>query len=90
MSEWVGVVLAAGEGRRMNSRIPKVLHQVCGKPMISHVVEGLKQAGVERVHVVVSRANGGAFGRCWGIPLGTWCSRSCWARATQLCSAPTS
>ena len=57
MSEWVGVVLAAGEGRRMNSNIPKVLHQVCGKPMISHVVEGLKRAGVERVLVVASSAN---------------------------------
>ena len=57
MSEWVGVVLAAGEGRRMNSNIPKVLHHVCGKPMISHVVEGLKRAGVERVLVVASSAN---------------------------------
>ena len=57
MSDWVGVVLAAGEGRRMNSKIPKVLHQVCGKPMLSHVVEGLKQAGVERVLVVVSPDN---------------------------------
>ena len=66
MSEWVGVVLAAGEGRRMNSRIPKVLHQVCGKPMISHVVEGLKRAGVERVLVVVSRANGGSIRQVLG------------------------
>ena len=57
MPEWVGVVLAAGEGRRMKSNIPKVLHQVCGKPMISHVVEGLKRAGVERVLVVVSPGN---------------------------------
>ncbi len=57
MSEWVGVVLAAGEGRRMNSKIPKVLHQVCGKPMIAHVVQGLKQAAVHRVLVVVSRDN---------------------------------
>ena len=61
MSDWVGVVLAAGEGRRMNSKIPKVLHQVCGKPMLSHVVEGLKQAGVERVLVVVSPDNIGAI-----------------------------
>ena len=45
MSDWVGVVLAAGEGRRMNSKIPKVLHRVCGKPMIVHVVNGLKQSG---------------------------------------------
>ena len=61
MSDWVGVVLAAGAGRRMNSKIPKVLHQVCGKPMLSHVVEGLKQAGVERVLVVVSPDNIGAI-----------------------------
>ena len=61
MSQWVGVVLAAGEGRRMNSKVPKVLHQVCGKPMISHVVEGLKQAGVHRVLVVVSPGNAEAL-----------------------------
>ena len=70
MSDWVGVVLAAGEGRRMNSRIPKVLHQVCGKPMISHVVEGLKLAGVERVLVVVSRANGGSIRQVLGDSVG--------------------
>ena len=57
MSDWVGVILAAGEGRRMNSKIPKVLHQVCGKPMLSHAVDGLKQSGVERVLVVVSSGN---------------------------------
>ena len=61
MSDWVGVVLAAGEGRRMNSKIPKVLHQVCGKPMIAHVVDGLKQAGIERVLVVVSPNNSEAI-----------------------------
>ena len=66
MSDWVGVVLAAGEGRRMNSKIPKVLHQVCGKPMLSHVVEGLKQAGVERVLVVVSPDNIGAIREALG------------------------
>ena len=70
MSDWVGVVLAAGEGRRMNSNIPKVLHQVCGKPMISHVVEGLKRAGVERVLVVVSRANGGGIRQVLGDSVG--------------------
>lgn len=57
MSKWLGVVLAAGEGRRMNSKIPKVLHNVCGKPMISHVVEAVKLAGVDRVLVVVSPHN---------------------------------
>ena len=70
MSEWVGVVLAAGEGRRMNSNIPKVLHHVCGKPMISHVVDGLKRAGVERVLVVVSCANGGSIRQVLGDSVG--------------------
>ena len=57
MTDWVGMVLAAGEGSRMNSRIPKVLHKVCGKSMISHVVGSLKRAGIERVLVVVSPGN---------------------------------
>ena len=61
MSDWVGVILAAGEGRRMNSKTPKVLHRVCGKPMISHAVHGLRQAGVERVLVVVSPDNRAAI-----------------------------
>ena len=66
MSEWVGVVLAAGEGRRMNSKIPKALHRVCGKPMIAHVVEGMKQTGVERVLVVVSPGNSDAIRKALG------------------------
>ena len=61
MSQWLGVILAAGEGRRMNSKIPKVLHHVCGKPMISHVVAAVKRAGVERVLVVVSPHNNDAL-----------------------------
>ena len=61
MSDWVGVVLAAGEGRRMNSKIPKVLHRVGGTPMLSHAVEGLQQSGVERVLVVVSPHNSEAI-----------------------------
>ena len=36
------VVLAAGKGTRMHSRLPKVLHKVCGKPMISYVVDVAK------------------------------------------------
>jgi len=47
------VVLAAGKGTRMKSSVPKVLHPVCGLPMISHVINNLKEAGVERIIVVV-------------------------------------
>ena len=47
------VVLAAGQGTRMRSRIPKVLHPLAGKPMIEHVLDALADAGVARPVVVV-------------------------------------
>jgi bifunctional UDP-N-acetylglucosamine pyrophosphorylase/glucosamine-1-phosphate N-acetyltransferase len=47
------VVLAAGQGTRMRSRLPKVLHPLAGRPMIEHVLSSLAQAGVEHPVVVV-------------------------------------
>jgi bifunctional UDP-N-acetylglucosamine pyrophosphorylase / glucosamine-1-phosphate N-acetyltransferase len=47
------VVLAAGEGKRMRSALPKVLAPVAGLPMIAHVVKAARAAGAERVAVVV-------------------------------------
>ena len=35
------VILAAGKGKRMKSALPKVLHQICGKPMICHVFDAI-------------------------------------------------
>ena len=52
-----GVVMAAGEGKRMRSRIPKPLHRICGKEMICYPVDLLRRAGAERVVVVVSPNN---------------------------------
>ena len=54
MSAWRAVILAAGAGRRMNSATPKVLHPVCGVPLIHHVVSTLHGAGLDRPVVVVS------------------------------------
>lgn len=48
------VVLAAGMGTRMKSKLPKVLHEVCGKPMVEHVIDSLKKSGVQRVGLVLS------------------------------------
>ncbi|TDT63451.1 bifunctional UDP-N-acetylglucosamine diphosphorylase/glucosamine-1-phosphate N-acetyltransferase GlmU [Fonticella tunisiensis] len=53
MENCYGLVLAAGEGKRMKSKLPKVLHKVCGKAMIDHVINALMGAGVEDFQVVV-------------------------------------
>ncbi len=47
------VVLAAGEGTRMRSATPKVLHPLCGRPMLLHVVDALGALPLERIVVVV-------------------------------------
>jgi bifunctional UDP-N-acetylglucosamine pyrophosphorylase/glucosamine-1-phosphate N-acetyltransferase len=50
------VILAAGQGTRMKSALPKVLHKVAGLPMLGHVIHALRGAGVERIVVVTSAA----------------------------------
>lgn len=53
MSEKFAVVLAAGQGTRMKSKLYKVLHPVCGKPMVQHVVDNLQELNMSRIVVVV-------------------------------------
>ena len=47
------VILAAGQGSRMKSSLPKVLHPVAGKAMLHHVVDTAKQLGAEKIHTVI-------------------------------------
>jgi bifunctional UDP-N-acetylglucosamine pyrophosphorylase / glucosamine-1-phosphate N-acetyltransferase len=49
----LAIVLAAGEGTRMKSDRPKVLHEVAGRSMLGHVLGAVAQAGVEAVAVVI-------------------------------------
>jgi len=49
----VAVVLAAGQGVRMKSDRPKVLHELCGLPMLAFVLEALRQAGLSDIVVVI-------------------------------------
>ncbi|MCL1805736.1 MAG: bifunctional UDP-N-acetylglucosamine diphosphorylase/glucosamine-1-phosphate N-acetyltransferase GlmU [Clostridiales bacterium] len=49
----VGVILAAGMGTRMKSKLPKVLHPLLGEPMIGYAVRALEQAGVSKVLAVL-------------------------------------
>ena len=50
------IILAAGQGTRMKSALPKVLHKVAGLPMLGHVIKALRGAGVERIVVMTSVA----------------------------------
>lgn len=47
------IVLAAGQGTRMKSKLYKVLHPVCGKAMVDHVVTALEKSQVERIVTIV-------------------------------------
>jgi bifunctional UDP-N-acetylglucosamine pyrophosphorylase/glucosamine-1-phosphate N-acetyltransferase len=47
------LIMAAGHGTRMRSRIPKVLHDVCGRPMLEWVVQAARDAGADRVVAIV-------------------------------------
>jgi bifunctional UDP-N-acetylglucosamine pyrophosphorylase/glucosamine-1-phosphate N-acetyltransferase len=51
--EVCALILAAGLGKRMHSRTTKLVHAVAGRPMVRHVVEAAKAAGVGRAIVVV-------------------------------------
>ncbi|WP_100400540.1 bifunctional UDP-N-acetylglucosamine diphosphorylase/glucosamine-1-phosphate N-acetyltransferase GlmU [Bacillus sp. FJAT-44742] len=53
MSDRFAVILAAGQGTRMRSDLYKVLHPVCGKPMVQHVVEQVRHAGLSEIVTIV-------------------------------------
>ncbi|HMB19873.1 MAG TPA: NTP transferase domain-containing protein, partial [Spirochaetota bacterium] len=46
-------MLAAGKGVRMKSSLPKVLHPLSGKPLIQHVLDNIKEAGIREMVVVI-------------------------------------
>ncbi|MDO8626471.1 MAG: NTP transferase domain-containing protein [Candidatus Magasanikbacteria bacterium] len=54
------VILAAGEGRRMQSALPKVMHELSRKPLIEYVVKAAEDSGVAGSLVVVASATGQA------------------------------
>src|SRR5579883_2599902 len=48
------IVLAAGKGTRMKSATPKVLHEICGRPMLWYVLRALRSAGIGEIVTVVN------------------------------------
>lgn len=53
MTNTYAVILAAGQGTRMKSKLYKVLHPVCGMPMVEHVANNVQQLGVEKIVTIV-------------------------------------
>jgi bifunctional UDP-N-acetylglucosamine pyrophosphorylase/glucosamine-1-phosphate N-acetyltransferase len=53
MAERVAIILAAGISSRMNTQLPKVLHEVCGRPMLAYVLDACRQVGVKKIYIVV-------------------------------------
>jgi len=53
------VILAAGRGKRMNSSMPKVLHRICNRPMLRHVVDAASMLKPSRIVVVTGRSASG-------------------------------
>jgi bifunctional UDP-N-acetylglucosamine pyrophosphorylase / glucosamine-1-phosphate N-acetyltransferase len=56
--QFTALIMAAGHGTRMRSELPKVLHPVCGKPMVEWVIDAARAAGAGRV-VCVTRPGDG-------------------------------
>jgi bifunctional UDP-N-acetylglucosamine pyrophosphorylase/glucosamine-1-phosphate N-acetyltransferase len=54
----LAIILAAGEGTRMRSALPKVLHRIAGRSMLAHVLTAVQEAGATRVEVVVGPGRG--------------------------------
>ena len=46
------VILAAGQGTRMKSKLPKVLHKLAGRPLLKHVIDSARVLGADRIAVV--------------------------------------
>lgn len=54
MSHRYAIILAAGKGTRMKSNLYKVLHPVCGKPMIRHILDQINPIGLDRIVTVIT------------------------------------
>lgn len=52
MKDTIAIVLAAGRGTRMKSDIPKVMHEMLGKPLIEHILDSIREAGVKNIIVI--------------------------------------
>ena len=64
MKNLAAVILAAGEGKRMKSRVSKVLHEVSTRPMIDWVIEAARDAGAQECICLLYTSSAKIFKRC--------------------------
>ncbi len=58
------VVIAAGQGKRMHSALPKVLHPLAGRPLVAHVLDAARSLAPEALCLVIGHG-GNAFATRW-------------------------
>jgi bifunctional UDP-N-acetylglucosamine pyrophosphorylase/glucosamine-1-phosphate N-acetyltransferase len=71
MTARAGIILAAGQGTRMKSAKPKVMHEIAHLPILGHVIAAMKGAGIARIVVVI--APGADAVRAFATSLGAEC-----------------
>ena len=49
------LILAAGQGKRIKSNLPKVLHKVCGKEMVKHVIDTVKKSDIDDIDLIIGK-----------------------------------
>ncbi len=77
------VILAAGQGTRMKSSLPKILHPLAGKPMVDYALELAAGVSTSRLCWLWVMAQTRCARRLAIVP-GTLCRKSNWAQHTQL------
>jgi bifunctional UDP-N-acetylglucosamine pyrophosphorylase/glucosamine-1-phosphate N-acetyltransferase len=72
MAETVAIILAAGGSTRMNTQVAKVLHEVCGRPMLAYVLDACRKIGISKIFVVIGFSADGVKERFAGADDIVW------------------
>lgn len=67
-----GIILAAGKSTRMITDLPKVLHEVCGRPMLAFVIDACREAGIEDLYIVIGYGKDQVMEQFKDVPRITW------------------
>ena len=84
MTQRNAIILAAGKGTRMKSKLYKVLHQVCGKTMVEHVLGQLEEAKIDNIVTVVGYG-AETVEQTLGNRTNMLCKSSSWGLVMRLC-----